>query len=109
MIPRLPADEKFDLRAQRIVKMLMDDESTNRAPMLAKAEKTTRELREEFPKREESNEILLMVAQGYLDTDVEKAARTITEDVVKKASGEGEGTGGGAASENQPAGQSRSI
>ena len=86
--PKLPANEKYDLRAQRIVKMLMEDESTNRAPTLAKAEKMTRELWEEFPKREESNEILLMVAQGYLDADATEKARTIIEDVVKKASGE---------------------
>jgi FimV-like protein len=86
--PALPANEKYDLRAQRIVKMLMEDESTNRAPTLAKAEKMTRELWEEFPKREESNEILLMVAQGYLDTDATEKARAIIEDVVKKASGE---------------------
>ncbi len=86
--PTLPANEKYDLRAQRIVKMLMEDESTNRAPALAKAEKMARELWVEFPKREESNEILLMVAQGYLDTDATEQARTIIEDVIKKANGE---------------------
>jgi len=86
--PALPANEKYDLRAQRIVKMLMEDESTNRAPTLAKAEKMTRDLREDFPKREETHEIMLMVAQGYLDTDATEKARTIIEDVVKKASGE---------------------
>lgn len=86
--PTLPADEKFDMRAQRIVKMLMDEESTNRVPLLAKAEKATRELQEEFPKREESAEILLMIAQGYLDADEIGKARVVTEDVAKKASGD---------------------
>ena len=86
--PTLPAEEKFDLRAQRIAKMLMDDESTNRAHVLAKAEQAVRDLQEEFPKREESYELLLMVAQGYLDLDDVLKARTITEDVAKKGSGD---------------------
>ena len=86
--PTLPAEEKFDLRAQRIAKMLMDDEGTNRAPVLAKAEQATRDLQEEFPKREESNELLLMVAQGYLDLDDVQKARALTEDVAKKGSGD---------------------
>ena len=86
--PTLPADEKFDLRAQRIVKLLMDDASTNRAPALARAEKMTRDLQEEFPKRDECWEILTMVAQGYLDADDLPKARALTEDVLKKASGD---------------------
>ncbi len=86
--PTLPADEKFDLRAQRIVKLLMDDESTNRAPVLGKAEKLTRDLQEEFPKRDETHELLMMVAQGYLEADDLPKARALTEEVLKKASGD---------------------
>jgi len=86
--PTLPADEKFNLRAQQIVKMLMDDGATNRSPVLEKAEKAIRDLQQEFPKRDETHELLLMVAQGYLDVDDAQKARAITEDVAKKASGD---------------------
>jgi len=86
--PTFPASEKFDLKAQRIAKMLMDDENTNRAPVLAKAEQSTRDLQEEFPRREEVGDLLLMVAQGYLDLDDVTKARAITEDVAKKGSGD---------------------
>ena len=86
--PTVSADEKFELRAQKIAKTLMDDENTNRAPVLAKAEKSVRELQEEFPKRDETHELLMMVAQGYLDLDDAKKARTIVEEVAKKGSGD---------------------
>ena len=36
--PTVPADEKFDLRAKRIVQALTEDESTNRAPLLEKSD-----------------------------------------------------------------------
>ena len=66
----------------------MNDENTNPVPILAKAEQATRDLQEEFPKREEIGELLLMVAQGYLDADDVAKARAITVDVAKKASGD---------------------
>lgn len=81
--PAVSADEKFDLRAQRIVKML-EVVSTNRAPALAKAEKAARELQEQFPKRDEVYELLLTVAQTYLDDGKIEKARSVAEDVVKK-------------------------
>jgi thiol-disulfide isomerase/thioredoxin len=86
--PTLPADEKFNLRAERIMKILMEGESTNRAPALAKAEGMARDLQAEFPKREENNDLLLMIAQGYVDSDQAEKARVIIEDVAKKASGD---------------------
>ena len=86
--PALPADEQFNLRAQRILRILMEDKSGDRAAALAKAEKMTRDLQEAFPKRPEHNELLLMVAQEYLETDAIEKARAILEDVVKRASGE---------------------
>jgi thiol-disulfide isomerase/thioredoxin len=86
--PSLPADEKFNLRAQRIVKMLSEDETTNRAPLLAKAEQAVRELQKEFPKRDEGYELMQMVAQGYLDADNAPKARAVTEEIAKGASGD---------------------
>lgn len=85
--PTLPADEKFNLRAQQIVKMLTE-EGANRAAFLEKAEKTIRDLQREFPKRDETHELLLMVAQAYLDLDNAAKARVITEDIATKASGD---------------------
>ncbi len=82
--PGLSADEKFDLRAQRINTML-EAASTNRATTLAKAEKSARELQEEFPKRNEAGELLLMVAQTYLEDGQIERARSVAEDVVKKS------------------------
>jgi thiol-disulfide isomerase/thioredoxin len=68
--PTVPADEKFDLRAQRILKMIMDvltaKESPDRMSVLANAEKQTRALQTEFPKREESFELWMMIARGYM-------------------------------------------
>jgi thiol-disulfide isomerase/thioredoxin len=67
--------------------MLMENDATDRGAILKKAEKAVSDLRKEFPKRDEVSELLLMVAQGYMDVDLQKA-RALTEDVVKNASGE---------------------
>jgi len=86
--PTFPAEEKMALRAQRVVRWLMDENSKDRAATLAKAEKAVRDLEEDFPKREEPYELLLMVAQGYVDAGNSEKARTLTEDVARKASGD---------------------
>ncbi|HTD66493.1 MAG TPA: hypothetical protein VK846_08200 [Candidatus Limnocylindria bacterium] len=86
--PTLPPEEKFNLRAQRIAKMVMDEETTNRLALLEKAEKATQELQQEFPKREEANDLWLMIAQGYLDADDIEKARAVTRLVAKNSSGE---------------------
>lgn len=68
--PATPADERFDLRAQRVLKVVMDvlmaKESPDRMSVLAKAEKETRALQSEFPKREEAFELWMMIARGYM-------------------------------------------
>jgi thiol-disulfide isomerase/thioredoxin len=86
--PTFPAEEKFNLRAQRIVRLLTDENATQRAANLTKAEQAVRDLREEFPKREEVYELLGMVSQGYLEMDEVAKARAITEDIVKQGKGE---------------------
>jgi len=86
--PTLPPEEKFNLRAQRIAKMVMDEETTNRLALLEKAEKATQELQQEFPKREEANDLWLMIAQGCLDADDIEKARAVTRLVAKNSSGE---------------------
>ncbi len=70
--PTTPAEEKFDLRAQRILKAVMDvltaKASPERVAILAQAEKQTRALQTEFPKREESFELWMMIARGYMSS-----------------------------------------
>ena len=85
--PKIPADEKFMIRAQNIVNLLQE-ETTDRAATIAKAEKATRELQTDFPKRDDLNDLLLNIAQAYLEVDNLAKARSITEEVAKKASGE---------------------
>ena len=86
--PAVPAEEKFDLRAQRIMQMLSDEAESGRAARVEKADKAAHELQAEFPKRDENADLLLMVAQGYLDLDNLPKARAVTEDVAKKAQGD---------------------
>ncbi|HEY6183307.1 MAG TPA: redoxin domain-containing protein [Terriglobales bacterium] len=81
--PALPADEKFNLRAQRIQKLLTDDAVTNRVMLLRQSELAVRDLQREFPKREETHELLLLVAQGYLDLEEVPKARAIVEEVTQ--------------------------
>jgi len=82
--PAVPEDEKFRVRAQRIANML-GEESTDRAANLAQAEKAVRELQRDFPKKNESYDLLLMVAGGLLEEENLQKARQITEEVARKA------------------------
>ncbi len=82
--PAVPEDEKFRVRAQRVVKLL-EEESPDRAASLAKAEKAIRDLQQEFPKKDENYDLLLMLANGLLDQENVLRARQITEEVAKKA------------------------
>lgn len=86
--PALSEDEKFNLRAQKIAKMLIAQDSTNRETILATAEKAVQTLQQEFPKRNETYELLLMVAQGYLESGNIEKARAVVENVIKSASGD---------------------
>jgi thiol-disulfide isomerase/thioredoxin len=86
--PSVSADEKFELRAQRIAKLLMDDTSTNRTPALARAEKSVRELQSDFPKREEVFQMLLGLANVQADTGDLGKARSLAKEVAEKTTGE---------------------
>ena len=86
--PAVPEDEKIALRAQRIVSLLRDDEATNRVPVLEKAEKQTRALLADFPKREEAYELLSVLAQEHLDAENLAKARALAEEITKSVTGE---------------------
>ena len=86
--PTLTAEEKFNLQAQQVAKLLTTEETKNRAETLERAETAIRRLQQEFPQRGETHELLLMVAQGYLDLDEISKARPLAQEVVGKASGE---------------------
>ena len=85
--PAVPGDEKFRVRAQRIVS-LINDESGDPAATLAKAEKAARELQRDFPKKDETFDLLLMLANGYLDQENLQKARQIVEEVDKNGPAE---------------------
>jgi thiol-disulfide isomerase/thioredoxin len=84
--PKIPADEKFTIRVQNVVNQLME-ESGDRAASIARAEKGTRDLMADFPKRaDELYELLLAVSRGYLEVENLAKARSISEEVSKKGS-----------------------
>lgn len=86
--PSVPAAEKFDLRAQRVLRLLTADESDLNAAMLGSAEKQTASLQADFPDRDEVFELYMMIARGYLDTGDLSKARQVTERLVAKSSDE---------------------
>ena len=85
--PAVPGDEKFRVRAQRIVS-LINSETGNRGANLAQAEKAARELQRDFPKQDDTFDLLLMVANGFLETEDVPKARQIVEELAKKAPSE---------------------
>jgi len=85
--PKVSPDEKFDLRAQQIARIL-EATSTNRSTVLTRAEKAADELRAQFPKRDEAFGLLLAVAQAYLDEGNTAKARTVAEGVADKGGGD---------------------
>lgn len=86
--PSVSEDERFNLRAQRVVRLLMDENAKDPAENLQRAEVAARDLHKEFPKRDEVSELMLMVAQGYSGIDNVAKARLLTEEVLKNASGD---------------------
>jgi FimV-like protein len=82
--PSVSPDEKFDLRARKIVNTLMEENPAKALAALEKGEKAVRDLQSEFPKRDEVFQLLSLVAQGYLDQDNIEKARAITEEIIKK-------------------------
>lgn len=84
--PKVPDEEKFNLRAQRVMRILMEEDKAKTASALQNAEKALRELQEAYPTRDEVYELFLMIAQGHLDNENLPKARSIYEEVAKKAS-----------------------
>jgi thiol-disulfide isomerase/thioredoxin len=83
--PTVSAEEKFDLRAKRILRLLDEEDAAKTGTARDKAEKATRDLLSDFPKRNEGYDLLFMIAQNHLESDSLAKARTLTEEVVKKA------------------------
>ncbi len=86
--PAVPAAEKFDLRTQRVLRMLQEEDATKTAAALTKAEQATRDLQSDFPKRDEVFELFSMIAQAHLDAGELTKSRTILEEIAKKGSDE---------------------
>ena len=85
--PSVSPEEKFDLRAQQVVKSLQEV-ATNRAPILARAEKAAKDLLKEFPKREEAPQLLLMVAQAHVEEGSFAKGRALAAELEKTSNGE---------------------
>jgi thiol-disulfide isomerase/thioredoxin len=84
--PAVPAAEKFDLRTQRILRNLQEEDATKAAAALTKAEQSTRELHKDFPARDEVFELFNMIAQGHMDRSDLAKARPIFEEIARKGS-----------------------
>ena len=74
--PKLPEDERFELRHLAVQKAVEDKESQGDAAQLAEFEKGIRMLQKEFPKRPEIFEMLLNLAQS---SDPEKSRDLLKE------------------------------
>jgi thiol-disulfide isomerase/thioredoxin len=84
--PSVPDSEKFDLRAQRVLRILSVEDQSQAAAALAKAEKAARDMQTDFPKRDEVFELFNMIAQGHLDAGDLVKSRSLYEEIAKKAS-----------------------
>jgi thiol-disulfide isomerase/thioredoxin len=84
--PAVPAAEKFDLRTQRILRMLQEEDATKTAAALTKAEKATRDLQSDFPARDEVYELFSMIAQAHLDAGDLVKSRALLDEIAKKGS-----------------------
>ena len=85
--PKVSAQERLNLRIQRILQTLNGIGTSNRLEKLQKAERGVRELKKDFPTEEDVQELFLRVADSYLDEDISKA-RALTEEVATSASGD---------------------
>ena len=81
--PKLPEDERFALRAQQLQRRVNAKEENDPKSGLNEMEKGVRELKKEFPDREEINSLFLAVAQGRLEQNEPEKARTLAEEVLK--------------------------
>jgi thiol-disulfide isomerase/thioredoxin len=81
--PAVSADEKFDLRAQQVVEMLETGDAD-----LDRAEKAARQLQTDFPKRDESGELLLMIANAFVESGDLNKSRNLARDLEAKGNGD---------------------
>ncbi len=90
--PKLPEEERFGLRARRVMGAAEQSAGTNKIALAAALEKGSRELQKEFPKLQEVFELFLMSADAHLENgDVEKG-RALTKEVAASAMGESKET-----------------
>jgi thiol-disulfide isomerase/thioredoxin len=81
--PAVSPDEKFDLRAQQLAEMLETPDAD-----LDRAEKDARGLQADFPKRDESWELLLMIANAFVESGELNKGRNLARDLESKGNGD---------------------
>ena len=90
--PKLPEEERFELRARQVMTAAEKASGTNKISSASALEKGARELQKEFPKRAEIFQLCLMAADAHLENgDVEKS-RALTKEVAENGSGESKET-----------------
>jgi thiol-disulfide isomerase/thioredoxin len=83
--PDLSAEEKFELRLDQIVRLVSVIVNTGSVALLEKAEKDALELHRDFPKREETGDVLLRIGDAYIGK-ADAKAQQVFDELVKTGS-----------------------
>ena len=86
--PRLTDNERFELRVRRAMLPAAKLQSADPAAALTALEKGVRDLQREFPQRSETWELLMTVAEAYLEHGQPAAARQLAGEVSRAARGD---------------------
>lgn len=90
--PKLSEEERFGLRARRVMASAEKSAGTNKVALAVALEKGSRELQKEFPKMQEVFELFLMAAEVHLENGDMERGRALTKEVADNATGESKDT-----------------
>lgn len=90
--PKLSGEERFGLRARRVMASAEKSAGTNKVALAVALEKGSRELQKEFPKMQEVFELFLMAAEAHLENGDMEKGRALTKEVADNATGESKDT-----------------
>jgi len=85
---RLPEAERFQIRANQVLRPFTRPSAQTKVVQLAEIEKNARLLQKEFPKRPEVLEILSAVAQAWLANDNPEQARALFKQIASAGAAE---------------------
>jgi len=81
--PKLPEDERVELRMQQLQRSVAAQAQQNSLAALKELERGARALQKDFPNRPESSPLILSVAQGWLEHDEVEKGRVLVQEIVK--------------------------